>query len=116
MNDALAVKLDLARFSLEELGELIPLIEGEIERRKEEKQTEALEKMREVATSVGMTPEELLGLPARRRRRGGGRGRREPIAWQHPDDPSLVYRGGRKPQWMQELKEEGREPVKVEGV
>ncbi len=58
----------------------------EHERREEEQKKEALEKMREVAKSVGMTPEELLGISGGRRRRGGGKGKRGAIEWQHPDD------------------------------
>jgi hypothetical protein len=60
------------------------------------------------AQEAGMTPEELLSMASagkRRRKRGGKRGA---IAWRHPDDPSLVYRGGKKPEWVKELKEQGR--------
>ena len=35
-------------------------------------------------------------------------------AWEErSDDPSKVYRGGRRPEWLKALKEEGREPIKV---
>jgi len=73
------------------------LFEAELTKRREKKRSDALEKMRTIAEEIGMTPDELLGLPPagdRRRRCGGRRG---PIAWQHPDDPGKVYRGGKKP-------------------
>jgi DNA-binding protein H-NS len=104
-------KLDLAKFSDKELEGLVPLIEKELVKRREMRQKEALEKMRTIAESVGMTPEELLGLELPRRRRTT---KRTPTSGlQHPDDPSKVYRGGRKPAWLKALNEEGREPIKV---
>ncbi len=115
MNDETTGNLDLGEFSDEALQALIPTIETEIARRRESRQKEALEKMREVAKSVGMTPEELLGIGGGRRR-GGGKGKRGAIAWQHPDDPDKVYRGGKKPDWLMELKEQGRKPKKVENL
>jgi hypothetical protein len=56
--------------------------------------------------------EELLGIRGGGHRRRGGR--RGAIARQHPNDPTRVYRGGKKPEGVKELKEQGREPVKVE--
>ena len=117
MNDearATKPKQDFSDMSDEELAALIPAIERELAKRKERKTREALEKMRAIAEEVGMTPEELLGLPATgggKRRRGGRRGA---IVWQHPDDATKVYRGGKKPDWLNELIREGREAVKVE--
>jgi hypothetical protein len=74
----------------------------------------ALQTVLAAAQDAGMTPEELLRMATEgkgRRKRGG---KRSAIAWQHPDDPTKVYRGGKKPDWVKELKEQGREPVKVE--
>ena len=107
-------ELNLALYTDKGLEALIPKIEGELERRREEKTQDTLEKVQAMAAELGMTPEELVGLTGRgrkRRRRGKGSG----IEWQHPDDPSKVYRGGAKPDWLKQLKEEGREPVKVKG-
>lgn len=105
--------IDLTAYSDDVLLVTIEAIHLELARRREARTQEAIEKMREIASSVGMTPEELLGL-------GGGvmpkgkKGRRGAIAWRHPDDPSLVYRGGKKPHWVKALEEEGRAAVKVE--
>ena len=41
------------------------------------------------------------------------RGQRGAIAWRHPDDPSLIYRGGKKPAWLTDLVASGRGAVKV---
>jgi hypothetical protein len=38
------------------------------------------------------------------------------MLWQHPDDSTKEYRGGKKPDWLKELVEEGREPLRVENL
>jgi DNA-binding protein H-NS len=103
---------DLSAYSDEELQVMRGAIEKEIGARQMQRTREARQKMQEIAKSVGMTPEELLGLSPTGGRRRGQRG--VVAAVRHPDDPTLVYRGGRKPAWLKRLKEEGREPVKVE--
>lgn len=105
-------RLDLASLSDKELEVMVPLIEKELAKRRDIRKKEALEKVRTIAESVGMTPEELLGIDRARRPRAT---RRAPASggWQHPDDPSKIYRGGRKPAWLKALREEGREPVKL---
>lgn len=105
-------RLDLASLSDKELEVMVPLIEKELAKRRDIRKKEALEKMRIIAESVGMTPEELLGIERTRRPRAT---KRAPASggWQHPDDPSKIYRGGRKPAWLNALREEGREPVKL---
>ena len=107
-------KVDLAIFSDKELESLVPMIEKELGRRRETRRKDALDKMRAIAESVGMTPEELLGLERGRRPRTSRRTTAPAgVAWQHPDDPSKVYRGGRRPEWLKALKAEGREPIKM---
>jgi len=111
-----AAQFDFSTMSDAELEALLPAIEKEVEKRKDSKRREALEKIRVIARDVGMTPEELLGVgdaseSTSRRLRGAGR--RGPIVWQHPDDPDKVYRGGKKPDWLVALEQEGKKAVKV---
>jgi hypothetical protein len=111
-----ALPFDFSEMSEEQLELIIKTAEKEIARRKEFKRELALQQVLAAAQEADMTPEELLRMATEgkgRRRRGGG-GKRGAIAWRHPDDPSKVYRGGKKPEWLKELKEKGREPVKVE--
>lgn len=108
----MADTLDLSALSDEELEALVPKIEKELASRRESRKKEALDKMREAAKSVGMTPEELLGLSTGGKRK---RGRRGQIVWRHPDDETLIYKGGKKPGWLKDLEAEGRAAVKVEG-
>jgi DNA-binding protein H-NS len=111
-----ALPFDLSEMSEDDLRALILAAEQEIERRKEFKREFALQQVLAAAQEAGMTPEELLRMATEakggRRRHGGGK--RGAIAWRHPDDPGKVYRGGKKPEWLKELKEKGREAVKVE--
>ena len=104
--------LDLSALSDTELEALLPKIEKELETRRAKARQEALEMMKEAAASVGMSPEELLGLAVGGKRK---RGRRGQIVWRHPDDETKVYKGGKKPGWLKELEAEGRKAVKVEG-
>jgi DNA-binding protein H-NS len=62
-------ELDFSHYSDEELEGIIADIERELEDRKERQKSDALEKMKEVAEKVGMTPEELLGLGVARKKK-----------------------------------------------
>jgi DNA-binding protein H-NS len=62
-------EIDFADYSDEELEGIIADIERELEDRKERQKSDALEKMKEVAEKVGMTPEELLGLGVARKKK-----------------------------------------------
>lgn len=110
MTSEVKSKVDVSALSDAELEALIPVVQRELEKRREMRKKETLEKMRAIAAEIGMTPEELLGMggTVRRRRRRG------PIAWRHPDDASLIYRGGKKPDWLRDLAASGRKLVKVE--
>ena len=61
--------IDFANYSDEELAGIIADIERELEDRKDRRKRDALEKMKEVAEKVGMTPEELLGLGGVRKKK-----------------------------------------------
>lgn len=103
--------IDLSAISDEELEALLPKIEKELDKRRESRKKEAIDKMREAAAAVGMTPEELLGIGGGGRRRRGGK--RAMTMWRHPENPDLVYRGGKKPGWLKELETEGKKAVKM---
>jgi hypothetical protein len=66
-------EIDFADYRDEELQELIADIERELEDRKERQKRDALEKMKEIADKVGMTPEELLGFGGVRKKKRRGR-------------------------------------------
>jgi DNA-binding protein H-NS len=88
--------IDLSKFTIPELQEIAQDIEKEIVERRELAKQKVLEQMRELAGSIGMTPEELLGT--------GDKGRAKVEAkYRHPDDASLTWSGrGKRPNWINE--------------
>ena len=104
--------VNLASLSDKELETLSAKIEKELEKRRESRKKEALDKMREIAEGVGMTPEELLGLS------GGG----STSTWQRQACPRCVAASGRRDEGLPRRAEarvvegvggRGRGPVKV---
>ena len=90
--------IDLSKLSIPELEDLAKELQTEIVNRKEAEKQRVLDQIRELAGSIGMTPEELL-------RHGKGRGpaAAAPVAakYRHPDDPSLTWSGrGKRPTWV----------------
>lgn len=103
--------LDLSAFSDQALEALVPNIEKELARRADERKKEARAKILAIAEELGMAPADILSESGANR---SPRGRRGAILWRHPDDPSKIYRGGRKPGWVKDLEKEGRTLEKVE--
>jgi DNA-binding protein H-NS len=94
--------VDLAKLSLEELETLARDIETEIVNRRAAEKERVLNQMRELAASIGMTPEELLR---------GGRGTAAAVAvrYRHPDNPDLTWSGrGKRPTWVNEALAAGK--------
>lgn len=88
--------VDLSKLSLEELETLAKDIETEITNRRQAERERVLAQMRELAASIGTTPEEIL-------RRTGRVVEKAVVAvkYRHPDDPSLTWTGrGKRPQWV----------------
>lgn len=88
--------IDLSKLSIEEMETLARDIETEITSRRQAERERVLEQMRELAASIGTTPEELF-------RRTGGKTVEKVVAvkYRNPDDPSLAWSGrGKRPQWV----------------
>lgn len=101
---AKATNIDLSKLSLEELESLAKDIETEITTRRVAERERVLQQMRELAASIGATPEQLFGA--------GGKPTAKVVAvkYRHPEDPALTWTGrGKRPQWVTEyLAVEGR--------
>jgi DNA-binding protein H-NS len=98
--------IDLSKLSLPELETLAQDVQTEIVNRRESEKQRVLEQMRELAASIGMTPEELL-----RAQRGGGRASMPVVAakYRHPENPALTWSGrGKRPQWVTDALAEGK--------
>lgn len=92
---AKANSIDLSKLSIEELELLARDIETEVTSRREAERERVLEQMRELAASIGTTPEELFRRTGRIAEKGVA------VKYRHPDDPSLTWAGrGKRPQWV----------------
>ena len=101
---AKATNIDLSKLSFEELESLAKDIETEITTRRVAERERVLQQMRELAASIGATPEQLFGA--------GGKPATKVVAvkYRHPEDAALTWTGrGKRPQWVTEyLAVEGR--------
>jgi len=95
--------IDLSKLSIDELQALARDIETEVVTRREAERERVLLQMRELAASIGMTPEELLG-PGDKSRAG-----KVEVKYRHPDDPALTWTGrGKRPLWLTEALAAGK--------
>src|SRR4051794_36428517 len=96
--------IDLSKLSLDELQALARDIETEIVTRRAAEKERVLHQMRELAASIGMTPEELL-----RGGRGAGAAVAVAVKYRHPDNPGLTWSGrGKRPTWVSEALASGK--------
>jgi DNA-binding protein H-NS len=95
--------IDLSKLSLEELEALAKEIEIEVTTRREAERERVLQQMRELAASIGTTPEDLFGKTGRVAEKTVA------VKYRHPDDPSLAWSGrGKRPLWVVEALESGK--------
>jgi DNA-binding protein H-NS len=103
---AKSTNIDLSKLSIPELQALAQDIETEIVTRRESERQRVLDQMRELAGSIGLSLEEMLGTQER-----GDRVVKAKVAakFRHPDDPSLTWSGrGKRPNWVKEWTTSGK--------
>jgi DNA-binding protein H-NS len=94
--------IDLSKLSIEEMEALAKDIEIEINSRREAERERVLAQMRELAASIGTTPEDLF-------RTGRVVEKVVAVKYRHPDNPALTWSGrGKRPQWLVEALAAGR--------
>jgi DNA-binding protein H-NS len=95
--------VDLSKLSLEEMEGLAKDIETEIHSRREAERERVLSQMRELAASIGTTPEELF------RRTGKVVEKVVAVKYRHPNNPALSWSGrGKRPLWVVEALAAGK--------
>ncbi len=95
--------VDLSKLSIEEMEILAKDIEAEIISRREADRERVLAQMRELAASIGTTPEELF------RRTGKIPEKVVAAKYRHPDNPALSWSGrGKRPLWVVEALASGK--------
>jgi len=95
--------IDLSKLSFEELQTLAQDVEAELVSRRAAEKERVLQQMKELAGSIGMTVEEILG------REKGGRAPKGEAKYRHPENPDLTWSGrGKRPAWVTEALNAGK--------
>ncbi|HTQ80685.1 MAG TPA: H-NS histone family protein [Thermoanaerobaculia bacterium] len=96
--------VDLSKLSFEELQALGQEIETELASRREAEKERVRKQMQELAESIGMTVEEILGKEGAKGRAGKGEAK-----YRHPENPEWVWSGrGKRPTWLNEALSAGK--------
>ncbi len=99
--------LDLSVYSVEELEDLTKRIQLTLKEKRQVEMRELRRKAREMADSMGMELEEVLGLSKGKRGRSSGK-RKARIKYRNPQNPEQTWTGrGMRPVWLREKLEQG---------
>ena len=97
--------IDLNNFSVPELEELEKAIASELERRQLESKRIVLNQIKELAQSIGMTIDDVVGIGKKKQRRGA------PLpskVYVNPGNPKETWSGrGRRPNWARDILNRG---------
>lgn len=97
------LEIDLSNFSYQELQDLSEKLDQEMHRRRTEEKKHVRKQIKELAASVGMSPEEILGVNGPQKK---AKTRAKP-KYQHPENPELNWSGrGKRPKWVNQLLEQ----------
>ncbi len=97
--------IDLSKLSIEEMEALAKEIEAEIIARREADRERVLQQMRELAASIGTTPEQLFGKVGR----PAAVEKTVVVKYRNPENPALTWSGrGKRPQWVVEYLASGK--------
>lgn len=96
-------EIDLSNFPTPELKELAKSIHKELKHREVEDRKKVKEQIKELAASIGMTPEEILGIESARNATA------EEPKFRNPDNPEQTWTGrGKRPNWVNEALAQGK--------
>jgi DNA-binding protein H-NS len=106
------VSIDISSLSVPELQELAKAIEIELERRESESKRAVLNQIKELAQSIGMTIDDVVGIGKRRHKRNAPR---SSSMYVNPENPQQTWSGrGRRPNWARDILDRG-ETLKAQG-
>lgn len=90
--------MDLSTLSVSQLRDLQQQIPAELKKREAKEKTEALNKLRDMAKTLGYSLEELLVKEATAK----AAGTKVRVKYRHPENGDLEWTGrGRKPKWVE---------------
>lgn len=97
--------VDLNNFSVPELEELAKAIASELERRQSESKRIVLNQIKELAQSIGMTIDDVVGIGKRKPRRSVAL---TSTMYVNPENPKQTWSGrGRRPNWARDILNRG---------
>lgn len=114
MNEQATVtsQLDWSEYTILQLEAFLEEIPTEIKRKKEETRLELLKQFEERAREVGLTMAEVMGMPGKAagsKKAGKGKGRPASVKYRNPETDDSWTGRGRKPGWLVEQLEAGKE-------
>lgn len=104
-----AKKIDLGKYSLDELKVLKKDVEKAIADFQKRKRSEAMKEMQAIAKKHGVSMDEVFGGVAKTRKS------KSPAKYRNPDDAAQEWSGrGRQPAWYKEALKAGKTPESME--
>lgn len=108
--------IKLNKMSVAELRRLQSKVEAELKRRDDTAKKEALKAMKKIAAEHGVALSDVLAeakpegaKPKRTRKASPAKGKRVPVKYRNPADPTLGWTGrGRKPRWVEAWLADGK--------
>jgi len=95
------IEIDLGNLSVPELQELAKTVENEIEKRQSESKKVVLDQIKELAQSIGMTIEDVIGRGKKSQKRSA---LPPSTMYVNPENPQQTWSGrGRRPNWAREM-------------
>lgn len=103
------MKIDLEALTIPELEALIEQAHDLIDRKQKEAVTTARAEIQKIASDVGMSVEELLGLQAGKTAKKAPKEKKTvAIKYRNPKDHTQTWSGrGKCPRWLQEILDQG---------
>lgn len=102
-------KIDLGKYSLDELKDLKKDVEKAIADFQKRKRSEAMKEMQAVAKKHGVSMDEVFGGAAKVRKS------KSPAKYRNPENPAQEWSGrGRQPGWFKDAVKAGKTPESME--
>lgn len=97
--------IDLNNLSVPELQDLAKAIKSELERRQSESKRVVLNQIKELAQSIGMTVDDVIGIGKKKYKRSAAL---PSTMYVNPENPQQTWSGrGRRPNWARDILDRG---------
>ncbi|MDQ2694331.1 MAG: H-NS histone family protein [Pseudomonadota bacterium] len=97
--------IDLSSYSVEQLNALVDMANKEIAHKEQTRRFEVRQQMEDLASSVGMSVEELLALNSKKKKAGKTVGK---VKFRNPANAQQTWTGrGKRPRWLQDELDRG---------